>query len=250
MTFQDKNGVKLEDPKHLQYGVDENNKVKVLFTTRAMRSLEKEAVNVYEAFQQGDVWLTERRSTTNYGSLHANWIGDESIIWMNMINQTEFTFSGASTDPKVIESSLIKTTEDYKQAISSTILSLFQGLIMAMSAIYWVTPSVLFALVIYFVKISLMEDEDVRVKYTILALYLAMQFIFIQKLFNAHYYQFAPDFLAFSGSSYVIPLLIAALSGLALLLAKKQDWSMIASITYFVAINIFLLSLTVGPYMF
>jgi hypothetical protein len=250
MTFQDKNGIKLEDPKYLQYGVDENNQAKVLFTTRAMKSHEKEAVNVYEAYQKGDVWLTERRSTTNNGSLHAHWIDEKSIVWMNMISQKEFTFSGASANPDIIEKSLVKTKEDYKQAISTTILSLFQGLVLAMSALFWITPAVLFALLVYLVKISLIEDEDKRVMFTILALYLGVQLIFKQKLFNEHYYYFAPDFLAFSGSSFVIPLLLAVLSGAAVMFGKKKDWSMIASICYFVVLNITFLSLTVGPYMF
>lgn len=250
MTFQDKNGIKLENPKYLQYGVDQNNQAKVLFTTRAMKSHKKEAVNVYEANQRGDVWLTERRSTTNNGSLHAHWINEESIVWMNMISQKEFTFSGASANTDIIEKSLVKTKEDYKQAISTTILSLFQGLVLAMSALYWITPAVLFALLVYMVKISLMEDEDKRVMFTILALYLGAQLIFIQKLFNAHYFYFAPDFLTFSGSSFIIPLLLAIVSGVTVLVGKKKDWSMIASICYFVAIDITFLSLTVGPYMF
>lgn len=250
MTFQDKNGIKLENPKHLQYGVNENNQAKILFTTRAMKSHEKEAVNVYEAYQKGDVWLTEIRSTTNNGSLYAHWINEESIVWMNMISQNEFTFSGTSTNEATIEKSLIKTKEDYKQAISTTILSLFQGLVLAMSALYWITPAVLFALLVYMVKISLMEDEDKRVMFTILALYLGVQLIFIQKLFNEHYYYFAPNFLTFSGSSFIIPLILAIVSGIAVLFGKKKDWSMIASICYFVAINITFLSLTVGPYMF
>jgi hypothetical protein len=250
MTFQDQNGVKLENPKYLQYGVDENNQAKVLFTTRAMKSHEKEAVNVYEAYQKGDVWLTERRSTTNNGSLNAHWIDEKSIVWMNMVSQKKFTFSGASANPDIIEKSLVKTMEDYKQAISTTILSLFQGLVLAMSALYWITPAVLFALLVYMVKISLMEDEDKRVMFTILALYLGVQLIFIQKLFNEHYYYFAPDFLAFSGSSFIIPLLLAVLSGAAVMFGKKKDWSMIVSICYFVVVNITFLSLTVGPYMF
>ncbi|MFD1356756.1 hypothetical protein ACFQ4X_02505 [Fictibacillus halophilus] len=250
MTFQETNGMKLENPKYLQYGVDQNNQAKVLFTTRAMKSHEKEAVNVYEAYERGDVWLTERRSTTNNGSLHSHWVGDESIIWMNMISQQEFTFSGASSKSDIIDKSLVKTKEDYKQAISTTILSLFQGLVLAMSALFWITPAVLFALLVYLVKISLMEDEDKRVMFTILALYLGVQLIFIQKLFNEHYYYFAPDFLTFSGSSFIIPLLLAVLSGAAVMFGKKKDWSMIASISYFVVINITFLSLTVGPYMF
>jgi hypothetical protein len=249
MTFQNKNGINLENPKYLQYGVNKNNQAKVLFTTRAMKSHEKEAVNVYEAFENGDVWVTERRSTTDDGSLHAQWVDDNSIIWMNMISQTEFTFSGASKNSDVIEKSLIKTNDDYKQAISTTILSLFQGLVLAMSAMYWITPAVLFALLVYIVKISLMEDEDKRVMFTILALYLGIQIIFIQKLFNDHYYNFAPEFLTFSGSSFIIPLLLAIISGLAVWFGKKKDWSMIASISYFIAVNIIFLSLTVGPYM-
>ncbi|RZT23789.1 hypothetical protein [Fictibacillus sp. BK138] len=250
MTFQDKNGIKLENPKHLQYGVDENNQAKVLFTTRAMKSHEKEAVNVYEAYQKGDVWLTERRSTTNNGSLHAHWIDERSMVWMNMISQKEFTFSGASSNPDIIEKSLVKTKEDYKQAISTTILTLFQGLVLAMSALFWITPAVLFALLVYLVKISLIEGEDKRVMFTILALYLGVQLIFIQKLFNEHYYYFAPDFLTFSGSSVIIPLVLSVLSGVAVMFGKKKDWSMIVSICYFVVVNITFLSLTVGPYMF
>jgi hypothetical protein len=137
-----------------------------------------------------------------------------------------------------------------KQAASNTILQLFQGLILAMSALYWIVPSILFGLVIYFVNIQLMEDEDKRVKYTLLSLYLIVQFIFMQKLFNDHFYSFAPNFLTFSGSSYILPLFIAVISGLAVLFGKKKDWGMLANISYFIGINIVFLSLTIGPYMF
>ncbi|KZE69003.1 hypothetical protein AWM68_01685 [Fictibacillus phosphorivorans] len=250
MTFLDKNGVKLENPKYIEYGVDENKSAKILFTTRALRSNEKEAVNVYEARPDGDIWLTELRSTTNHQSMYANWLGDDSIMWMNLIGNKEFTFSGASTKPDVIEKSLALTKEDFKQAASATILSLFQGLIFAMSSIYWITPAVLFAIIIYIAKIKQMEDEDKRVMYTILALFLGVQIIFIQKLFNTHYYMYAPDFLTFSGSSFAIPIVLALLSGAAVWFGRKQDWSMLTSICYFAVLNTFFLSLVVGPYMF
>ncbi|WNB91096.1 hypothetical protein [Bacillus sp. NEB1478] len=250
MTFQDKNGVELENPKFVQYGVDENNKVRTLFTTRAKKSFDKEAVNVYEAKQKGDIWLTERRSTTNYNSIHPQWIGNESIMWMNMTGQKEFTYSGASTNQEIIEKSLITTKEDIKQTASNTILSMFKGLILGMSALYWVAPAALFALIIYLVKLQLMEDEDKRVKYAILALYLGIQFIFVQKLFNDHFYFFAPDFLTFSGSSFILPVIIALISGLAVLIGKKGNWGMLATLCYFVVVNVIFLSLTVGPYMF
>ncbi|MED1865295.1 hypothetical protein P4V41_17655 [Fictibacillus nanhaiensis] len=250
MTFIDNNGVKLENPKFIQYGVDANGQAKVMFTTRALRSNEKEAVNVYEARADGDVWRTELRSTTNYQSLHPNWVGEESVMWLNLVGYKEYTFSGASKNPDVIEKSLKITQSDMKEAVSATVLSLFQGLIFAMSSVYWITPAVLFALVIYIVKIKLMEDEDKRILYTILALFLGVQLIFIQKLFNTHYYMYAPDFLAFTGSSFVIPIALALLSGAAVWYGRKQDWSKLTAICYFAALNTFFLSIVVGPYMF
>ncbi|MDM5317356.1 hypothetical protein QUF49_15200 [Fictibacillus sp. b24] len=250
MTFMDKNGVKLANPKYIEYGVDENNSAKILFTTRALKSNEKEAVNVYEARPDGDVWMTELRSTTNHQSIYAHWLGDESIMWMNMVGNKEFSFSAASTKQDVIEKSQAVTKEDFKQAASATILSLFQAMIFAMSSIYWIAPSVLFTVVIYMTKIKLMEDEDKRVMYTILALFLGVQVIFIQKLFNTHYYMYAPDFLTFSGSSFAIPIVLALFSGAAVWFGKKQDWSMLTSICYFAVLNTFFLSLVVGPYMF
>ncbi|MQR97138.1 hypothetical protein [Fictibacillus phosphorivorans] len=250
MTFIDNNGIKLENPKFMQYGMDDNGKAKVLFTTRALKSNDKEAVNVYEARADGDVWKTELRSTTNYQSLHPYWIGEDSVIWLNLVGYKEYTFSGASKNPNVIEKSLKITRVDLKEAVSATVLSLFQGLIFAMSSVYWIAPSVLFALVIYIVKIKLMEDEDKRILYTILALFLGVQFIFIQKLFNTHYYMYAPDFLAFTGSSFVIPVALALISGAAVWYGRKQNWSKLTSICYFAAINTFFLSIVVGPYMF
>ncbi|MET3729388.1 hypothetical protein ABID52_002969 [Fictibacillus halophilus] len=250
MTFLDNKGTKLENPKFIQYGVDENGQAKVLFTTRALKSNDKEAVNVYEARADGDVWKTELRSTTNYQSLHPYWMGEDSVMWLNLVGYKEYTFSGASKNPEVIEKSLNITKVDIKEAVSATVLSLFQGLIFAMSSVYWITPAVLFALVIYIVKIKLMEDEDKRILYTILALFLGVQFIFIQKFFNTHYYMFAPDFLAFTGSSFVIPVMLALLSGAAVWYGRKQDWSKLTAICYFAVLNTFFLSLVVGPYMF
>ncbi|WP_137790217.1 hypothetical protein [Bacillus sp. E(2018)] len=250
MTFIDNKGTKLENPKFIQYGVDENGQAKVMFTTRALKSNEKEAVNVYEAQANEDVWKTELRSTTNYQSLHPYWIGEDSVIWLNLVGYKEYTFSGASKNPDVIEKSLKITKIDLKEAVSATVLSLFQGLIFAMSSVYWITPAVLFTLVIYIVKIKWMEDEDKRILYTILALFLGVQFIFIQKLFNTNYYMYAPDYLAFSGSSFVIPVVLALLSGAAVWYGRKQDWSKLTAISYFVVLNTFFLSLIVGPYMF
>jgi CDP-diglyceride synthetase len=144
----------------------------------------------------------------------------------------------------------MKTKEDLKQAVSATTVSMFQGLLVTISALYWITPAILFCLIIYIFKISLMENEDKRIKYTILTIYLGVQIIIIQKLFNDHYYHIAPDFLTFYGSSLIIPLLIAMLSGVSLIIGKKQDWSMMISISYFIIVNIIFLSLTVGPYTF
>ncbi|MBH0164988.1 hypothetical protein IHV12_08660 [Fictibacillus sp. 7GRE50] len=250
MTFIDNKGTKLENPKFIQYGVDENGQAKVLFTTRALKSNEKEAVNVYEARADEDVWKTELRSTTNYQSIHPYWIGEDSVMWLNLVGYKEYKFSGASKNPDVIEKSLKITKVDLKEAVSATILSLFQGLIFAMSSVYWITPAVLFALVIYIVKIKWMEEEDKRILYTILALFLGVQFIFIQKLFNTHYYMYAPDFLAFAGSSIVIPVVVALLSGAAVWYGRKQDWGKLTAICYFAVLNTFFLSLVVGPYMF
>jgi hypothetical protein len=250
MTFIDNIGTKLENPKFIQYGVDENGQAKVMFTTRALKSNEKEAVNVYEARANGDVWKTELRSTTNDQSVHPYWIGEDSVMWLNLVGYKEYTFSGASKNTDVIEKSLKITKIDLKEAVSATVLSLFQGLIFAMSSVYWITPAVLFALVIYIVKIKLMEDEDKRILYTILALFLGVQFIFIQKLFNTHYYMYAPNYLAFSGSSFVIPIVLALASGAAVWYGRKQDWSKLTAIGYFAVLNTFFLSLVVGPYMF
>lgn len=250
ITFRDKNGVEYKNPKFVKYYSQNKHETTILFTTRAMKSIDKEAVNVYEAHFNGDSWLTERRSTTNHSAMYPFRVSKESIIWMNMVGLKEYTFSGASTYTNIIDKSLVKTKEDVKQAISATIVSMFQGLIIVISALYWITPAILFCLIIYIFKISLMENEDKRIKYTILTLYLGVQIIFIQKLFNEHYYYFAPDFLTFSGSSVIIPLVLAVLSGAAVVFGKKKDWSMIASICYFVVVNITFLSLTVGPYMF
>ncbi|MBN3554604.1 hypothetical protein JYA63_10030 [Fictibacillus nanhaiensis] len=250
MTFIDNHGIKLENPKFIQYGIDNNGQAKVLFTTRALKSNDKEAVNVYEARADGVVWKTELRSTTNDQSLHPYWVGEDSVIWVNLVGYKEYTFSGASKNPEIIEKSLKITKVDLKEAVSATVLSLFQGLIFAMSSVYWIAPAVLFALVIYIVKIKLMEDEDKRILYTILALFLGVQFIFIQKFFNTHYYMFAPDFLAFTGSSFVIPVVLALLSGAAVWYGRKQDWSKLTAICYFAVLNTFFLSLVVGPYMF
>jgi hypothetical protein len=250
MTFQDKNGLEIENPKFVEYRSLKNNEAALLFTTRGMKSIDKEAVNVYEAQREGDIWLTERRSTTSHSAMYPHWVSKESIIWMNMVGLKEYTFSGASTNSDFVKESLIKTKEDVKQAVSATTISLFQGLIVTISALYWITPAILFCLIIYIVKISLMENEDKRIKYTILTIYLGVQIIFIQKLFNDHYYYFAPDFLAFYGSSLIIPLVIALLSGASLIIGKKQEWSMMLSISYFIIVNILFLSLTVGPFTF
>jgi hypothetical protein len=140
MTFQDKNGLEIKNPKFVEYRSQNNNEAEILFTTRAMKSIDKEAVNVYEAIREGDIWLTERRSTTSHSSIYPHWVSKEAIIWMNMIGLKEYTFSGASTNSEFIEKSLLKTKEDVKQAVSATTVSMFQGLLVTISALYWITP--------------------------------------------------------------------------------------------------------------
>ncbi|MCK6257792.1 hypothetical protein LCY76_14480 [Fictibacillus sp. KIGAM418] len=80
-------------------------------------------------------------------------------------------------------------------------------------------------------------------------MYLITQFIVIQKFFTHTFYSFAPKYLIFSGSSYLIPLLLAVLVGCFLKWSKDKDWGILETVSYYAVVNIVLSIFLIVPYV-
>ncbi|MFC4619929.1 hypothetical protein ACFO4N_14545 [Camelliibacillus cellulosilyticus] len=228
-----------------------NNKPTLLFSAQGPRSLRESSINIYEAQQNGQgQWVAERRSTSVVPSQKPVRLNANTLLWLDYISNDRYQMSAASTNQTVIQQSLAMNRQDLSQSLSDAVMSLGRGMMFLLLVVTCAAPAVLIYGIVAFVKIEWIEREVQWVKYVIGLIFLIAQYILISHFSNALFQLYAPGYLTFRFSEYVIPTLIAVGMWLLTRWVKTKDWSMITELLYFMLLFIITEVFLYGPYFF
>jgi len=226
-----------------------DNTPTILFSSNGNITPKREAVNIYEAKNIDGNWIAERRTKTKDMSVKPAWLNDETIIWLDFVGSNSYDLKGASTNPNVIEKSLEINSEDIKFALSDNISGLAVSLLVIFNAMVWVIPPTILIIIILIFDINLIERNVRWVRITGIALYLITQYFSHKNVFNDNFSQYAPDYLNFSYNYIIIPLILAAISGIYRAAIRNDEWDSIKELFAFIGINLLMYVLLLGPYI-
>lgn len=246
--YEVNSSIEIESPKYLELAIKDGFST-LLVSLSGYYAPKNYGVNIYEAKNIDGNWIAERRTKTNDMSVKPAWLNDETIIWLDFAGSNSYALKGASTNQNVIEKSKMIDSKDMNYALSNTILSLVVSLILIFSAVAWAVPTTVFIIIILIFNINLVERNVRWVRIIGIGLYLITQLFRNDVVFNDSFTQYAPDYLNFSYNYIVIPLILAAISGLYLLAIRSEEWDSIKEVGTFIGINLFMNILLLGPYI-
>ncbi|MBM7584179.1 hypothetical protein JOC86_000716 [Bacillus pakistanensis] len=243
-------GSKLDSPQSVKV-VKEGDESYLLFTAEGQRIGDSNAINVYygklvAGFEVKAKPINSTKNVTNF-PLKVN---KDSILWLNYDGDI-YELYGASKDSNVIEESQQLTSLDWKQAGYNTFLMLFSSLITILTSFYWVLPSLLLLIVLYMTKPNIFEKDDINwVEYVSITLFAIMPFTYMEKAMNHYFYSMAPSYFTFSGSSWIILIVITILSAIIWKWGRNPEWGTFGGAFYFMGIYFLIYITSIGPYIF
>ncbi|BCB04355.1 hypothetical protein [Bacillus sp. KH172YL63] len=241
---------KLQSPRSVQF-TSLNGEDYILFTSESHRVGDDNAVSLYAApFENASNFNAAPIGTTKHFTYSPVQISEQSIAWLDY-GGDYYELFGASQNEQVIANSVEWTKRSVKEAVNDTVLMLFSSLITVLVSFYWVLPSLFVLILLYMFKPNVFEKEGIIwVEYASIILFMAMPFTFIGKAMGDFFYFAAPDYLTFSGSEYVLLLLISVLAALLWKWGRDRDWGSFGGAFYFMGIYILLYVTLIGPYVF
>lgn len=100
-------------------------------------------------------------------------------------------------------------------------------------------------------KPNIFEKEEINwVEYVSIAIFAAMPFTFVDKAMNAYFYEIAPSYLTFTGSGWILLLIITAVSAAIWKFGRDPDWGTFGGAFYFIGVYILLYITSIGTYVF
>jgi hypothetical protein len=250
MVLNQENGSKLYSPQSVKV-IEEGDESYLLFTAEGQRIGDNNAINVYYgSLGHGlEVKAKHINSTKNVTNFPLK-VNKDSILWLNY-DGDRYKLYGASQDSKVIEQSQHLTGRDWKEAGYNTFLMLFSSLITVLTSFYWVLPSLMLLIVLYMAKPNIFEKDDINwVEYLSMIIFSIMPFTYMEKAMNNYFYSMAPSYFTFSGSSWIILIVITILSALVWKWCRNPEWGTFGGAFYFMGIYILIYITSVGPYIF
>ncbi|MGM0854272.1 MAG: hypothetical protein ACQEWI_16955 [Bacillota bacterium] len=243
-------GGKLQSPRNAQL-LSINGEKSILFTSEGHRVGDENAISLYVApFSDSNQLTAAPVSTTNHFTYFPLQLTNKSIAWLDYDGDTYELF-GASQDAQVIANSTEWSKRSVKEAVNNSVLMIFSSLITIMVSFYWVLPSLFLLILLYIFKPNIFEKEEINwVEYASIIMFLVMPITFITKAMGDYFYFAAPEYLMFSGSEYIVLLLISAITSLLWKLGRDPDWGTFGGVFYFMGIYILLYATSIGPYIF
>ncbi|MGD6956096.1 hypothetical protein ACQCWA_13860 [Rossellomorea aquimaris] len=243
-------GGKLQSPRTAQL-LSINGEESILFTSEGHRIGDDNAISLYVApFSDSDQLTAAPVSTTKHFAYSPLQLTNKGIAWLDYDGDTYELF-GASQDAIVIAKSTEWSKRSIKEAVNNSVLMMFSSLITVMVSFYWVLPSLFLLILLYIFKPNIFEKEEINwVEYASIIMFLVMPLTFISKATGEYFYFAAPEYLMFSGSEYIVLLVISALTSLLWKFGRDPDWGTFGGVFYFMGIYILLYATSMGPYIF
>ena len=249
MLFADgSNGARLANPRYFNMRYLDGE-LELLFVSEGQREGKKSGYNVYFAnTKQDGEWVGFRRSTSADTSLSPMWAGENHILWQTYGGkqyQTYGTFNGNG----YVESSMVKTKEDYRMALYDFISGVFSSLIMLFFGMIWVIPSLIFYTIMMFLRKEEFENHKGWIEPVGILLYVGTVLYVFNSVLSDSLFSMAPDYLTFPNSMVIWPLVISAVSYGIYKLVTNKDMGLYAGISYYIGLNIVMMTGLYGPYL-
>ncbi|MFI8687424.1 hypothetical protein [Rossellomorea sp. NPDC077527] len=243
-------GYPLESPRSVQFA-SIDGKPSILFTSESHRVGDQNAISLYVApYNESTTFAASPISTTKHFTYSPVQITEESIAWLDY-GGDYYELFGASKNKEAIIKSTEWSKRSVKEAVNNAVLMLFSSLITILVSFYWVLPSLFVLILLYMFKPNIFEKEEINwVEYASIILFILMPLTFIGKAMGDYFYFSAPDYLTFTGSEYVLLLVISALTALLWKVGRDPDWGTFGGVFYFMGIYILLYVSSIGPYIF
>ncbi|WLD91539.1 hypothetical protein [Alkalihalobacillus sp. AL-G] len=240
-------GTRIRKPNEIDLSLVDN-KPAILFTAKGTLTPRVQTDNIYQAVLEDSKWIATRISTTKEISTKPSWVGEATVMWLDYTGKDP-NLMAASEKPAAIKRLGGVTSEDWKQGFYSSLSSLGFGLIILIYAALWATPPYLILFIVTFFSEETMEERKAWVRYGIAGFCGIVQVALIQKFFTPLFAIVSPDYLSFSGASYVIPVVLLLLSWIITQFVKGEEWGVIQEFSYFIAINLLMIIMLIAPYV-
>lgn len=248
MIMDSKHNVNLKNPRYMQVRYQDGQPT-ILFTAEGNTVGKRFGNNVYEAKNSNDVWVAERRSTTESSALKPIWTDNKSIIWQTF-NGKHFEGYGTAKQSLFVEKSLVRSADDYKAATYHTISGMFGSILFLLIGIICVVPPMIFYTIVYFVNSTPFEQRKTTwVEPVAILSYLLTQIYVMNELFSDKKLSFAPSYLSFEGGLIIWPILLSVLTYLIYKLSTSKDTGPFIGLTYYIGINLLFMTCLFGPYL-
>ncbi|MGM7700415.1 hypothetical protein ACSVDE_01750 [Pseudalkalibacillus sp. Hm43] len=242
----EKTGERLFKPRDLEIYMKEDTPT-VLFSTDGRTVGKQVASNIYMATIQNNKWVAKRISTSKESSEQPQPLNDGTVVWLDYTGK-EYNLSGSSNNPEIVEQSQQITSDDWANATSNAISGLFTGFLILLIASIWIAPPAIFLVLVNFIKEESLDENKSWVLWASILIYLGIQLTLMPKVFNRSFFMNAPDYLTFSGTMYILPLVFALFAYGMMKAGTDQSWGIISRVSYFVGVNLLIFITLIGPY--
>ncbi|MDL4839953.1 MFS transporter [Aquibacillus rhizosphaerae] len=229
----------------------EDQKLKLLFSATGRTNTkyrEAFAFNIYEAILSNENFDIYRRSNTAYLSAKPQWVSPNIISWIEIDSEAN-PISISSNESALINKTQGVNANDLISGLGKTIGMLSVSFLATLLATMWVIGPIFILVILYITKRSLLDRDLNWVFHLGLVSYVISFLLFKDSFFIDNIYTYAPDYLTFTGSSYVYLFVFGAIAYFCSKQAAKQnDWGIFIKLFYLIAIHILLLSVFFGPY--
>ena len=249
LSFVDgSNGASLSNPRYLNLRYLDGG-LEFLFVSEGQREGKKSGYNVYYSNSMEDGrWVGMRRSTSQDSSMNPRWAGESHIVWQTLDGKKYETF-GTYNGKEYVESTMAKTKEDYQTAMYDFISGVFSSFVMLFFGFIWVIPLIIFYAVMMFVRRGDFETDKTWAEPVGILIYIVTVVFVFNGVLSDRLFSLAPEYLTFPYSMIIWPLVIGAISYLLYKLVADKDMSLYAGISYYIGLNILMMTGLYGPYL-
>src|SRR5699024_1404638 len=210
-----------------------------------------QAFNIYSATitDSGSI-QTSRKSNTPKVSGHPQWIDESTVMWLEREGDTTNIYV-SSSNPAIIDKAAGLAKDDWLHALGKTLGMLAKVLVRLLVSTIWLMWPISFTVLMYLLQGRKLDEDQTWFFYAGIAIYMLAVFIFKDIIFIDAMFARAPDYLTFTGSSYIYILAFAVMAFIAAQSTKTtRDWHAPARICCFAGAHVLMLLSFFGPYYF
>ncbi|MBN8194222.1 hypothetical protein JI667_18995 [Bacillus sp. NTK074B] len=250
IVTNENNGFKIANPQSVEF-VKIDDKSMVLISGEGQKIGDNNTVSLYlSPFTDENVLKAGVITTTKEFALNPLVINNNSILWFNFDGHTNELY-GASQNKDVILKSTKWNETNVKEAFYNGIVMIASSVITILTSFYWMIPSLFLLILLSFFQPNSFEREGINIwEYISIILFLMMPLTYISRSMNDYFYYVAPEYLTFSGSSYIILIVISIITAVIWKLGRDPEWGTFSGAFYFMIVYTLLFVSSVGSYFF